>query len=60
MIKLIVTESQLTNIIEVVTKTKVICDNCGWSWKLSEGGDDPYICHKCWHNNEEKTFVTKK
>lgn len=50
--KLHITESQLKKIIEVVTKKKVICDKCGWSWKLSEGGDDPYICHKCWHNNE--------
>lgn len=50
--KLHITEEQLSRIIEIVTKKKVICDNCGWSWKLSEGGDDPYICHKCWHNNE--------
>jgi tRNA(Ile2) C34 agmatinyltransferase TiaS len=52
--KLHITETQLNRIIEIVTKKKVICDNCGWSWKLSEGGDDPYICHKCWHNNEVK------
>ena len=32
---------------EEVSKGKVTCDNCGWSWKLSEGGDDPYTCHKC-------------
>ena len=31
---------------------KVTCDKCGWSWDLSEGGDDPYICHKCGHDNE--------
>ena len=31
---------------------KVTCDECGWSWKLSEGGDDPYTCHKCVHNNK--------
>jgi hypothetical protein len=30
---------------------KIICDNCGWSWKLSEGGSDPYMCHKCGHDN---------
>ena len=28
----------------------VTCD-CGWSWKLSEGGDDPYVCHKCGEDN---------
>ena len=39
---------------EKVTKTEVICDNCGWTWKMSEGGHDKYICHKCNHNNEPK------
>lgn len=29
----------------------IVCDKCGWSWKLSEGGKDPYICHKCEKNN---------
>jgi hypothetical protein len=37
---------------EMVTKTKVICDECGWSWKLSEGGNDPYTCHECGHINQ--------
>jgi DNA-directed RNA polymerase subunit M/transcription elongation factor TFIIS len=32
----------------------VECEECGWSWKLSEGGDDPYTCHKCGHENEPK------
>lgn len=26
---------------------KVTCSNCGWSWKLSNGGMDPMTCHKC-------------
>jgi hypothetical protein len=25
----------------------VKCSNCGWSWKLSDGGEDPLTCHKC-------------
>ena len=29
---------------------------CGWSWKKSEGGKDPYICHKCGRNNSPRTF----
>ena len=41
---------------EEVSKGKVTCDNCGWSWKLSEGGHDPYICHQCNHNNEPKNL----
>jgi hypothetical protein len=26
---------------------KIVCDKCGWSWELEDGGDDPYLCHKC-------------
>jgi hypothetical protein len=26
---------------------KVTCSNCGWSWRLSDGGTDPMTCHKC-------------
>jgi len=51
--KYIITESQLNKIIESVVDGKVICDNCGWSWELSDGGDDPYTCHKCGHDNSE-------
>ena len=36
---------------ESVTDTKIICDNCGWSWDKVDGGHDLYICHKCGHNN---------
>jgi ribosomal protein S27AE len=49
--KVLVKESQLRRIFEIVTKDKVICDECGWSWDLADGGDDPYICHKCGHDN---------
>ncbi len=28
------------------------CSNCGWEWELSNGGDDPYLCHKCGHDNK--------
>jgi hypothetical protein len=23
----------------------------GWTWKLSEGGKDPYTCHECGYVN---------
>jgi hypothetical protein len=36
---------------ELVTDTEVICDNCGWEWKIADGGDDLYICHKCGYDN---------
>jgi hypothetical protein len=36
---------------EGVFGNKIVCDNCGWSWKIADGGDDLYICHKCEHDN---------
>ena len=48
-----ITESQLKKINEYFDSEKVICDKCGWSWSLSDGGDDLFICHKCGKNNEE-------
>ena len=39
------------NLIEIVTDTDIICDNCGWDWPIADGGDDLYICHKCGHDN---------
>lgn len=33
---------------------------CGHSWSLSDGGDDPYICHKCGHNNETLGIIVSK
>jgi hypothetical protein len=40
-----------TLITEAVVDGKIICDNCGWEWKMSDGGNDLYICHKCNHDN---------
>ena len=58
--KLIITERQARLIRETVTNKEVICDKCSWSWDLSEGGNDPYVCHKCGHNNSEEDFKVKK
>ena len=41
---------------EKVTKDSVICDNCSWEWKIKDGGDDLYICHKCDHDNTPKIY----
>lgn len=43
--------SGYTPIKELVTATEVICDKCKWKWKIAEGGKDPYLCHKCHHDN---------
>ena len=42
-------------LLEAVKDGKVICDNCGWSWDISDGGDDLYMCHKCDHDNTPKS-----
>lgn len=36
---------------EVVTEDSIKCDKCGWMWKIEDGGDDLYTCHKCGNNN---------
>ena len=40
---------------EIVTNKEIICDKCGWSWDIVDGGDDLYICHECGHDNEPKS-----
>ena len=30
------------------------CHKCDWEWKLSEGGDEPYLCHKCDYDNSNE------
>ena len=32
----------------------VDCEDCGWEWSLEDGGKDPFVCHKCGHDNIEK------
>ena len=36
---------------EAIVGDKIVCDNCDWSWKIVDGGDDLFICHKCGHDN---------
>lgn len=36
---------------EAIVGNKVVCDNCGWSWNIEDGGKDVYLCHKCGHDN---------
>jgi hypothetical protein len=51
--RIIINERQLKYLLEIVTNEEVICDKCGWSWKLEEGGEDPYVCHKCGNDNSK-------
>jgi len=36
---------------EAIVGNKIVCDNCGWSWKIKDGGNDLFLCHKCGHDN---------
>ena len=45
-----INESTYT-LLESIVNDKVLCDSCGWSWKIKDGGDDLYTCHKCGEDN---------
>ena len=30
----------------------ITCQNCGWSWKAADGGNDVTTCHECGHVNK--------
>lgn len=36
---------------EIIVGGKVICDTCNWKWDISDGGEQPYLCHKCGNDN---------
>jgi len=44
-------------VFEKVVDDSIVCDNCGWTWKIKDGGDDLFICHKCGHDNTPKEEV---
>ena len=31
--------------------TIIKCSNCKWTWLKKDGGNNPYLCHKCGYNN---------
>jgi len=33
--------------------TEIECLNCHWHWKVKDGGDDLFICHKCYFDNSK-------
>jgi hypothetical protein len=37
-----------------LTDDKIVCQNCRWSWKVKDGGDDLYVCHKCFYDNQNE------
>lgn len=51
--KILISEEQFKKIKKSVKGGKVHCEKCGWEWDLSDGGKDPYTCHKCGHVNKK-------
>ena len=43
---------------EEIKGDSIVCDNCGWTWKIEDGGNDLYICHKCGHDNTPQQSST--
>jgi|688.fasta_scaffold03481_6 hypothetical protein len=35
----------------IINPTEINCHNCNWHWKVKDGGDDLFICHKCNYDN---------
>lgn len=42
---------------EEYSANQVKCRDCGWKWRLEEGGNDPYVCHKCCCDNTPEINV---
>jgi len=36
-----------------LTDEEIVCQKCGWHWKVKDGGDDLYVCHKCYTDNSK-------
>lgn len=51
--------NRIQEMMNLIKEDKSVNCMCGWSWKLSDGGNDPYLCHKCGHDNS-KTELTEK
>ena len=50
--KLINQLARMKRALDQIDVDKIICSNCNWSWKRSDGGDEPFVCHKCDFDNE--------
>lgn len=54
-------ESDLIELLDFIElaeeEAMVTCSSCGWKWKISIGGEDPYTCHKCGKDNETELAV---
>jgi len=45
---------QKRSIKEGVEGDTIKCAECGWDWDLEDGGEEPYVCHKCGYDNSDE------
>jgi DNA-directed RNA polymerase subunit RPC12/RpoP len=58
MIKYLIAGLLGIGILKIYERNKrIVCQKCGWSWKVKDGGNDLYVCHKCGTDNTK--FYTK-
>jgi hypothetical protein len=43
-----------TPVNEDIINNEIECGKCGWKWDLADGGQEPYICHKCNYDNSDQ------
>ena len=36
-----------------LAEEEIVCQKCGWHWKVKDGGDDLFVCHKCFTDNSK-------
>jgi len=51
--------NRIKKMMNTITEDKKITCDCGHSWNLKDGGDDPYTCHKCGNDNSKKELTEK-
>jgi DNA-directed RNA polymerase subunit RPC12/RpoP len=39
---------------EDIIDGEIECEKCGWKWDVVDGGQNPYLCHKCDHDNSNQ------
>ena len=45
---------------EAVVDDRIECDKCDHSWPIITGGREPYLCHKCGHDNTPVEMIDEK
>jgi hypothetical protein len=43
-----------TPVNEDIINGEIECGKCGWKWDLADGGQEPYLCHKCNYDNSDQ------